>query len=534
MSQPRQRLLPIARLPLALLGSLRALRASVDERLIPALRRTIERLKADATLSDLRRRFERWKGGMGVPRMNQPMAGALVKISEGRRALLTLPARGRALVQLMPQPVQVELMKLPSRGAHVCREIFAGILVVGMIVIVGGYGRLGRGPISLPSLVPTIEQAINEQLTDLHVKIDDAVLQRSSEGTGVVFRLRNIRLIDKDGSIMAQAPLAGIGMSGAALLSGRIAPGSVDFIGPKLVFYATDNGLSLSFYRPSTAEAETLMHGSLAEDAQTAPASPPATAAESVIAKSAAVPSAEDAGRQLDVTRTVTEVFEQARRGNTSYLTRFGVKNAEVVLVRDGAQTLLQVPDFSIDLEHTDQRSVLVGQADLGSSKGDWQLEFRTEQRSKRKSLSVTALIKDLVPSGLAANFPGVAALKVLDMPVSGETSVEVSSAGRFMAGEAKLTLERGYITPPWDPLNAMQIDGGSLHLRYAKQDRVVEIEPSTLKWGPSEATVSGEFRLVGGDKDAADLGLQAQGHGCRACRRGVRARADESGRVVG
>ena len=508
MSQPRQRLLPIARLPLALLGSLRALRASVDERLIPALRRTIERLNSDATLSDLRRRIERWKGGAGVPRMNQQMAGALVKISEGRRALLTLPARGRALVQLMPQPVQVELMKLPSRGAHVCREIFAGILVVGMIVIVGGYGRLGRGPISLPSLVPTIEQAINEQLADLHVKIDDAVLQRSTEGPGVVFRLRNIRLIDKDGSIMAQAPLAGIGMSGAALLAGRIAPGSVDFIGPKLVFYATDNGLSLSFYRPS-ASAETQMHRSLAEDAQTAPASPLATSAESVIAKSAAVPSAEDAGRQLDVTRTITEVFEQARRGNTSYLTRFGVKNAQVVLVRDGAQTLLQVPDFSIDLEHTDQRSVLVGQADLGSSKGDWQLEFRTEQRSKRKSLSVTTLIKDLVPSGLAANFPGVAALKVLDMPVSGETSVEVSSAGRFMAGEAKLRLERGYLTPPWDPLNAMLIDGGNLHLRYAKQDRVVEIEPSTLKWGPSKATVSGEFRMLGGDKDTPTWGFR-------------------------
>ena len=34
----------------------------------------------------------------------------------------------------------------------------------------------------------------------------------------MLFRLRNIRLIDKDGSIVAQAPLAAIGMSGAALL----------------------------------------------------------------------------------------------------------------------------------------------------------------------------------------------------------------------------------------------------------------------------------------------------------------------------
>ena len=97
------------------------------------------------------------------------------------------------------------------------------------------------------------------------MKIDDAILQRSAEGPGVLFRLRNIRLIDSDGSIVAQAPLAAIGMSGAALLSGRIAPGSVDFIGPRLLFYASDNGLSLSFYRPSSSEVEKFVKGTAPE-----------------------------------------------------------------------------------------------------------------------------------------------------------------------------------------------------------------------------------------------------------------------------
>ena len=89
--------------------------------------------------------------------MNEPIAGALDKLTEGGKALLTLPARGRALVRRVPKPIQLEFKKFSSRGAHLCREIFAGILVVGLIAIVGGYGRLSRGPISLPSLVPTIE-----------------------------------------------------------------------------------------------------------------------------------------------------------------------------------------------------------------------------------------------------------------------------------------------------------------------------------------------------------------------------------------
>ncbi len=101
--------------------------------------------------------------------MNKPIKGALVKwTAEGSKVLLTLPAKGRALVSRVPPPVQDEIAKLSSRGAHVCREIFAGILVVGLIAIVMGYGRLAQGPISLPTLVPTIETAINEQLSDLH------------------------------------------------------------------------------------------------------------------------------------------------------------------------------------------------------------------------------------------------------------------------------------------------------------------------------------------------------------------------------
>ena len=191
------------------------------------LRRVAARFKFYT--ASLRRTVERWRREAGLGGVSsEPVAGALVKISEGSRALMTLPARGRALVKLVPEPVQLELRKISTGSAHVCREIFAGILVVGLIAIVGGYGRLARGPISLPSLVPMIENAINGELSDLHVKIDDAILQRSPEGPGVLFRLRNIRLIDTDGSIVAQAPLAAIGMSGAALLSGRIAPGSVD------------------------------------------------------------------------------------------------------------------------------------------------------------------------------------------------------------------------------------------------------------------------------------------------------------------
>ena len=425
---------------------------------------------------------------------NKPISGALVKLTtEGGKVILALPERGRALVKRVPEPVQIELKKLSVRSAHVCREIFAGILVVGLVAIVLGYGRLGRGPISLASLVPTIEAAINGELSDLHVKIDDAILQRAPDGPGVLFRLRNIRLLDKDGAILAQAPLAAIGMSGSALLSGRLAPGSVDFIGPRLLlFYDSDQGLALSFSRPPADDIEAPIRGSLPAVAPTEQmAEPP----ETIIAKQQ-----EDhvaGGQVLDVTRTVAEVFERARSGNTSYLTRFGVKDARVVLSQNGTQTSWQVPDFSIDLEHRNRRSILIGQANIASSKGDWQLEVRTAQRTRRQSLAITALIQNLVPSGIAGNFSSLGVLKALDMVVNGETTIELSNSGEFLAGDAKFDLEAGQITPPWDPDSPLRIDRGQLSVRYLKEKDVVEIEPSTLSWGESKATLRGEFRPV-------------------------------------
>jgi hypothetical protein len=426
--------------------------------------------------------------------MNEPLSGTLAKLTaEGGKALLALPERGRALVKRVPPPVQIELKKLSTHGAHVCREIFAGILVVGLVIIVAGYGRLGRGPISLPSLVPTIEAAINGELSDLQVKIDDAILQRSSDGPGVLFRLRNIRLVDKNGAIIAQAPLAAIGLSGSALLSGRIAPGSVDFIGPRLLlFYDSDRGLSLAFSRSTAGENGTVSR-SPPPPAEPRAAQFQGAAPETIIAKRQEAPAA--GGRVLDVTSTVAEVFERARSGNTSYLTRFGVKNALVVLNQNGTETSWQVPDFSIDLEHRNQRSLLVGQADIASSKGDWQLEVRTEQRTRRQSLGITALVQNLVPSGISGNFPSLGALKALDMVVNGETNVELSNSGEFLAGNAKLELQGGQITPPWDPDTAMRIDRGNLDVQYLKDRDIVEIAPSTLVWGKSRATISGEFR---------------------------------------
>lgn len=398
------------------------------------------------------------------------------------RALAIIPQKSRALADRIPPPVQVELRRLSKRSARVGRELMAGMLVLGLVAVMIAYGRLNNGPISFGGLVPLIEQSINRELVGLEVEIDDAIVQREPEGAGVNFRLTNIKLVEPDGTIVAQAPLAAVGLSGSALLSGRIAPGSVDFIGPRLLlFYNKDTGLSLKFSRPANMVIAGLP--------------------ETVIAKRGGRPAAARPAASLNVTEALTRAFENARAGSGSgsYLTRFGVKNATVVFDQNGSQTIWQVPDFAIGLDHGKKRSILIGDAKVASKQGPWNLDFRTEQSGRNNKLSVNAVISDLVPNVVSNNFPTIKMLKAMGMPVTAETSFTLGPRGDIEAATATLRLAGGMITPPWSKDLPVRIDEGDLHIRYLMAEDRIEILPSTFEWGGSSATISGDFRPESG-----------------------------------
>lgn len=432
--------------------------------------------------------------------MTQATVHELVKWSKRGRelVLVRLPAHGRQLVDRIPRPVQLKLNTLTRRSLRIGLEVLVGLVIVGAVTVGLAYHRLLQGPISVTFLVPAIESAINRELSGVEVDIDDAVVQSSAEGMGVEFRLRNIRLVDPQGSVVAQAPLAAIGLSARALLWGRIAPSSVDFIGPRLLlFYSAEDGLSLTFSRPS---APPRFAGDPTGTLQRETGG--ASTATDVVAQRSAGRSLMDViddERQLSLTRTVAAAFERARGGNSasSYLTRFGVRDAMVVFDQAGQRSYWQVPDFAIDLQQGSKNSVLVGGASIASATGPWQLHFRTEQSREQERLTFTALVRDFVPTGLAANFPTLEALQAVALPLDAETSVELSNDGDLLAAEARLQMQPGQVTLPWDRKHPIALDAGDLRVRYVAGDDRIEVLPSTLRWGGSTLNISGAFDRV-------------------------------------
>ena len=423
------------------------------------------------------------------------MVRDLIKFPETKRALMELPDKGRQLVRTLPKPVQIGLEHASRRSLRVTFEIFAGLFVVGAVALVLAYGRLSQGPVSLAFLVPSFEEAINRELANAKVKIDDAVIQKSEEGADVLFRLRNIRLIDNRGAVLAQAPWAAVGLSARGLLAGRIAPGSVDFIGPKLLlFYSPENGLALSFSPEEELDVESSTGKSGLLDIGVP--SPGETGGRGDRLVSSDSDPVTAPAKPINLTQTITEAFERARKGEdaSSFLTRFGVRDAVVIFDQGEEQSQWQVPDFEIDLRHGQKRSVLEGKANISSSKGPWQFSFRTEQSQKQQRLAFRAQVEDLVPKGIASNIPGLDSLRALDIPVSADTNVDLSTQGVILGAEARIRLAAGHIIAPWDLKHPMLIDEGDLHVRYHAEDERVEVLPSTVQWGESRAVISGMF----------------------------------------
>jgi hypothetical protein len=343
------------------------------------------------------------------------------------------------------------------------------------------YVRLLNGPISLAILAAPISRSIAAELPGISVAIEDALVRLTDSGT-IEFRMRNVRFNDADGAPMAIAPLAAVGMSAAALWSGRIAPDKVVLIEPRLlVVYGEGQGLSLSFSKPPPGDAA-------APDSPAPPQIQPTAVDGSAL-------------QQIDLGRLIAQSGQGARRGSNavSFLREIGVRNATIILDRGGRQTVWTVLEGNIDLEHKKRRSTVAGTLSFASAAGPWSASFKIEEAEKANAVMLEASIRDLVPRGLAALAPEVPLLETIDAPLFGQGRVELRADGGMIGAELQLQLGRGAVLVNGFESQPMAIDGGNLDIRYDAAARQITIAPSTFQSTQSRVTVVGSLKAEDG-----------------------------------
>ncbi len=360
--------------------------------------------------------------------------------------------------------------------------------------------RLRHGPISFDILVPPIERGINAELDGNTVKIKSAEL-RTGTGGGLEFRLVDISVSDETGAIVAAAPLSAVSISTAALWRLRIVPEKVVLIDPEInLAFSEEAGLSMSLSKlsdPKKASAGKSAGG----DGKESPDSPAATAESP--APEVAAANVKPIAKPLNLAKLLSESSARARRkmDATSYLSEFGIQNATVVLDYAGRHSSWRITDASIDFNHKRKRSVISGRATVASERGPWAFSFLTDETDKAGRLVVKTAIRDLVPSTLAAAAPPLALLKMFDVPVAGDASVELAIEGEIEKAEIALEAGAGRLVLPGVSADPFRLTAGLFRLTYDGRERQWQLLPSPVKWADGNIQFSGTAKDISGEK---------------------------------
>jgi hypothetical protein len=180
-----------------------------------------------------------------------PSGGEVMRVARGQGALPVArrnvgrqerrigAALWRRIVWRFVGPLWWALRCRFMRGVGFCMGTVAILLV---LAASGLWLLLANGPISLDLVTPWLAGAVAENFGNrFKVDIGGTVLERD-EHDRIAMRIRAITVRDHDGTVIASAPKAEVGFSGASLLTGRPRAQRLNLVGAELAVRVEADG----------------------------------------------------------------------------------------------------------------------------------------------------------------------------------------------------------------------------------------------------------------------------------------------------
>ncbi len=368
-----------------------------------------------------------------------------------------------------------------SRGKRLLSA--ARVLLVLTLILSGFVGicafRLSRGAVSLAYFKPLLESAITTEIGSNTVHIRDAELAWGDDGLELL--LVDLRVTEPNGTQLMQAPRAIAGVSGAAILRGRLALRRIALVNPRLqAFYTEDGTLSVKFAQPIDATASPNLPGGVL------PAGQPGHS-------QAALP---DTSGPIDFVKAITNISAQARRRAhaTAYLHEIGLQHATLIIDNGRRKTIWKVPDVRIDLSHKASRSLISGRAVVDSLTGPWSLDFQTSEIDVSQQLSIQAKVTGLNPRGLSRQIPALAAFEHLDVPLDGEARLDLNAKGGVGSATFALAARPGRFLAGPAHRYAAAVEAGLLRGSYEPTPGTFRIAEASLSIDRNRLDVTGDI----------------------------------------
>ncbi|TSD84814.1 DUF3971 domain-containing protein [Mycobacterium sp. KBS0706] len=363
------------------------------------------------------------------------------------------------------------------RALKILAEI-VGLAVAGfaLIVVVLAW-RLSSGPLEIDFLTPYVEQALADR--DATVEIGALSLRWEGFDRPAALAARDVRVRQKDGTLIAFTPEATADVSMPKLLRGVVAPLRIDLIRPHLRVTRTETG-EFSFGLGGSEAGE----GGASTPAQGAPT--------------------------RDVVKDLLAALD-AQLGSEgspiASLTRLTLVDGSVRIDDRMLGRSWIAPRASADLRRS--TSGVEGLASLSVVSGDRTAQFDGEIRYQRASRSGQATITfaNVVPAALTRISPVLAPLEAIESPVSGRLEADFDSHFQPTTGRFSLTSIETRLKLPLLWSQSFDAARTSLSGSVDLPKRRLTLDDFSIDLGGPRISLSGQVDAVGDTLEAITAG---------------------------
>ena len=388
----------------------------------------------------------------------------------------------------------------------------AGIVLLAM----GGlWWRLASGPIELDLATPWLTAAIAENFgSQHHVEVGGTQLERDANGR-TALRMRDIVVRDPDGTIVASAPKAEVGISSSGLISGRVRAERLSLVGAEMaVRIEPDSNITVfagANKRPfvTASAASTIVRGGL-----TTSSIHPEKAAV------ASLPAARGGGLP-DFGALLTWFDGLGTTGLDGHdLSEIGLKNGNLTVddQRNGKQWTFQ--DINLSLTRPAAGSIALT---LSSGNADNPWLLRAEMTPGSAGHRIVEIETQKLPARdlMLAMRLGDGQLEP-DLPLSARIRADIGPDGTPRMLDGNVLLEKGFLVDPDEPLAKIVIDRAEFSLEWDAMRRALTVPFQVLSGGnrftlmarvdaPFEAGGAWGLKVTGGTMVLASASTAAE-----------------------
>ncbi|MDB5600002.1 MAG: hypothetical protein JWN71_2046 [Xanthobacteraceae bacterium] len=388
------------------------------------------------------------------------------------------------------------------RWARRCFFMSAGLSAILLLGCVALWMRLLSGPIALDLATPWLTAAIEENFgRQQQVEVGGTQLERDSSTGRIAIRIRDIVVRDPDGTVVASAPKAEVGLSGSGLMSGRLRAESLSLVGAELAVRIEKGGEVTVF-----AGADKRPFATAAAAPAGPVAAPPAQPSDA--ATSAAEPSAARTG-MTELTAALAWIDGVSKTGLDGHeLGQLGLKNGNLTVddQRSGKRWTFE----NINLALT--RPAGGGVAFTISAEDPlrpWVLTASmTPRPDGRRAVQLEARKVSLKDVLLALRV-GDGSIRA-DVPISASLRGEIGANGMPETLSGRIVADAGTIGLPDDPATQLAVERAEFNLDWDATRNALVVPFQVLAGGhritllarldvPRDGTGPWTFGLTGG-----------------------------------